>query len=133
MKKKTCIVLFVIFLFVIVLLSVLYMQKKEKKPGLTDMQKQILEVASNKVVSLGYKLNELTFEYDRDNKRWLEGYGLFLVNKNGSESDEIYESLKDHNYQAIYFYPKKQLILGGSVWVLIDKDTKQVIFVQREK
>lgn len=137
-KRSLLLILLLVILAILLILKFISFPKTTLFPqiALTEEQKYIVEIASEKTKSLGYNLDELSVFYDTDNKIWIEGYGSILANKETPEYEKLYSILEGRNYQAVYYYhrpSKHEVILGGSVWILVDKETKEVIFVQREK
>ena len=125
--KKYFLAVFVTLGALIVFIA--YMWQNNHKMKLTEEEQVIVKIATDKAVSLGYKPDELRILYDRDNKEW-NGYWNDIIAR---EDKDKYKNLTGRAFQAVCFYPKKKHTLGGSVWILLDKESKEVILVQREK
>jgi len=86
-----------------------YLKEKRAQAQRSLSKEQIIEIAKSKAEELGFNLKEMTVFYDEDNQK-LEEYPL----------------LSGRDYQAVYFTPK-ELMLGGDLWIFIDKNTGEVI------
>ncbi len=82
-------------------LAVLSESKRSDRP---------LPIAIEKAKELGFNPDEMDIRNEDKN----------------SKLDEENPTLKNRNYQAVYFSPK-QAMKGGDLWIFVDKDTGKVI------
>lgn len=107
-----------IFLLVMTLFSVISCKNDLSK-------EQILEIANRKAVTEGFNLQDLDVKYDEHNKIWSEESKMFRSTSDKSPLEQL-SRLETRNYQAIYYKPK-ELMLGGTLWVFVDRETGEVI------
>jgi hypothetical protein len=132
MKDKKRLLIVSVVLTILVVFAT-YVWKGDNKMDLTEEEQNLVQIATDKAMSLGYKPDELRILYDRENKKWNEHWDVTLASEEEMSLVDEYKNLASRDFQAIHFYPKKKYTFGGSVWILIDKGSKKVIFVQREK
>ena len=131
--RKIWILIICLVIIPLVVLLVLHKGKPNRQINLTQEQKEILEVAHKKARELGYEPDKVNFFYDVNNKAWNDTYGLAINNKEISLQNDEYKKLVGRNFQAVHYSSSKKYSLGGDIFVLIDKKTKEVIIVQRGK
>ena len=82
----------------------------------------------------GASLERSDIYFDENNVAWNKT--LDDLKTNSPDYATRFNVLTGENYQAVKIYPKKELTgltLGGVLWVLIDKETKEVILFHGEK
>lgn len=100
-------------------------------------KEQITQIAIGKAQELGYKTEDMNIIYDEGNqkiKEHLKRSGVSTYNEetktwekdSPTTPEQEYPELKDKDYQSVYFGPK-EMVLGGDVWVFIDRNTGEVI------
>ncbi|MGD9015293.1 MAG: hypothetical protein PVI33_04655 [Candidatus Omnitrophota bacterium] len=100
-------------------------------------RQEIMQIAINKAEELGYATEETVVVYDEGNLALKdcflrEGVSIYdeendeWVPQGSSTPEAEIPSLKNRNYQTVYFRTE-ELVLGGDLWILIDKDTGEVI------
>ncbi len=100
-----------------------------KKNSLT--KQQILSVANAETVSHGgLPLEEYSVYYDTNNEKWEKV--LSSLREESPDYAVRFEVLKDHDYQAV-LYDVDKYVLGGVLWVFVDRNTGKVITVYGEK
>ena len=90
-------------------------------------KEQIIEIATKEAEKEGLNLEWRTIIYDEGNKLWEEK--VKTINK---EMAPRYEFLKEENYQAVLFALKEGLI-GGDIWIFIDKVSGEVLTLYGEE
>ncbi len=119
-----------------------YLKDQKDQPNWLSKE-NILTIAISKAEEVGYKTEEMEVIYDEENrelKKHFKRTGISEYDEETSEWKPIssttpekeYPELIGRNYQAVYLGPK-ELILGGDLWVLIDKNTGEVITCIRGK
>ena len=91
---------------------------------------EIIAIASKRALAEGFNPTEMDVVYDADNTMWKE------LERSGHISDpdtaRALHSLKNRSYQAVRYMPKK-LMLGGALWVFVDKYNGEVIALYGEE
>lgn len=86
-------------------------------------KKEVMEIANKEVARLKYNIEEMKIETDEENSHWKWYISKTkLIEKN----QELETKLKNRNFWAIYYEPKKNQ-LGGDLFIFIDKNTGEVI------
>ncbi len=98
-------------------------------------EQQIIEIAINKAKPEKVNLDIREVYYDLGNKAWTRK--LVEIKKNSpdyAKSRNYFEILDTYDYQAVLFALKPDLnVLGGDLWVFVDKKTGEVITIHGEK
>ncbi len=100
-------------------------------------KEQIIQIASSKAKELGYKTEKMRITYDdgnKLNKKHFTREGESIWNEKTKKWDKVllttvkeeYPELNGKHYQSVYFSPKKAM-LGGDLWIFVDRDTGEVI------
>ena len=79
----------------------------------------------------GDSLEKSNIYFDENNVEWNKT--LDDLKTNSPDYATRFNVLTGENYQAVKIYPKEKSVLGGVLWVLIDKETKEVILFHGEK
>ena len=106
-------------------------------PNQPPSKEKIIEIAKSKAAELGYSLDSMEVTYDEGNemlKKHLRQAGVSEYNREtkdwkpveGTTPEQAHPEVKNRNYQAVYFGPKK-MQLGGDLWVYVDRETGEVI------
>jgi hypothetical protein len=107
-------------------------------------KERIIQIAISKARDLGYKTEKMNIVYDDGNKsikEHLKHIGVSTYNEKTKKWEKDlpttpgkeYPELKGKDYQSVYFGPKGSGILGGNLWVFVDKNTGEVIKYIRGK
>ncbi len=102
----------------------------------TLTKQQIIEIATRQAKAEGVGLDIREVCYDLGNKAWARK--LAGIKKNSpdyAKSRNYFKILDDHDYQAVFFALKPDLLSykGGDLWVFVDKKTGQVITIHGEE
>lgn len=84
---------------------------------------RILDVANDLAVREGSDPASMIVVYEATNKTWLEHQ--HLMSKLGGSNAQL-SALKDREYQAVGYFPTGP-VLGGVLWVFVDRSTGEVI------
>ena len=82
----------------------------------------IVKVAAAKASEEGVNLNEVSVLYDTDNVRWDKVSRTLST----PETKRHLDVLRRRDFQAVAFTPRRRM-LGGVLWVFIDRQTGRVI------
>ena len=82
---------------------------------------EIFTIADAKAKELGYDIEQMSVSFDTYNSEWND-YLKFL----GKTDRDIDERL-NQPYLAVYYAPLK-MMLGGDLWVFIDRNTGEPIY-----
>jgi len=85
---------------------------------------RIIEVASALAEQEGFNPQEMNVLYDEGNTKWDEV--RTLIEKSSGKNETAFSVLDGKNYQAVRFAPRREM-LGGVLWVFVDRDNLQVI------
>jgi hypothetical protein len=94
-------------------------------------EKAILKIANTEAEKRGHILESDNIYYDHGNKLWKEKLGY--IGKNVPDQAERLKVLDNRKYQAVHYYPKDKMTLGGLLWIFVDKETGEVITMYGEK
>jgi len=91
-----------------------------------------VKIANEELLKQGFDVTQKDIIVDKDNTLWNTRY---LSDDKFKESNQhIIKKLKNKNYWAIYYTPKRpQGLLGGEAWVFVDKNTGDVILLFKLK
>jgi len=100
-------------------------------------KEQIIEIAKSKAEELGFNLRKMDIFYDEGNqklKEHLKRIGVSVYDREtkewkpevGTTPEEEYPAIAGRDYQVIYFSPQ-ELMMGGDLWIFIDRNTGEVI------
>lgn len=112
---------------VIVLLTLFFHINCLSKPNMINFNQAVLE-AERYVSERGYKIDGLAIIGDEQNSYWVKNELKFIKKIN----PVLFSKISERKYYAICFAPK-QPMLGGAIWVFIDKDTAELIDISAEK
>lgn len=131
-KKQIGQTIFLILVFAICLLGC---KQKPKNQPLTEEQIKIIEIATKKAKSDGIDLKYREVYYDVGNEAWTRK--LDEIKKNSPDyaiRRNYFKILDAYDYQAVLLALKTdQLVLGGDIWVFVDKKTGEVITIHGEQ
>lgn len=99
----------------------------------TLTKQQIIDIATKKAKAEEVSLDIREIYYDLGNKAWARK--LAEIKKNSpdyAKSRNYFKILDAYDYQAVLF-ALKPLILGGDLWVFVDKKTGEVITIHGEE
>ena len=85
---------------------------------------EMISDAIKRSQKLGYWGRDYVAIYDEGNKEWSQA--VAVIKKISPVHYEELKILQGRNYQAVVCRPKA-VMLGGSLWVLIDKNTGEII------
>jgi hypothetical protein len=94
-------------------------------------REKIIDIANREVISRGLQLDDKEIYYDIDNVKWKDM--LSYLRENSPDFAKRYEVLEGRYYQAIVYSPKDKHVIGGVLWVFVDRKTGEVITVFGEK
>lgn len=100
-------------------------------------QDRILSISVAKAKGLGFDTGTMDITYDNNNeklKTHLKRIGVSVYDERTktwvkdppTSPEEEYPELKGKDYQAVYFGPK-DTVLGGDLWIFVDKNTGEVL------
>lgn len=87
-----------------------------------------IEIADREAMRLGYDTKVMNMEIDEQNTKWST---YILSTPSALEgARELKDALKKRKYWAVYYGPKG-LVLGGDIFIFIDRDTGEILGVLR--
>ncbi len=92
-----------------------------------EMQEKAVEIANKKAIELGYDLNIMIIDIDEENTGWNNYISYDKSHDFWKENPELRDKLMSRSYWAVYYGPNKVNQLGGDLWVVVDKETYQII------
>jgi hypothetical protein len=122
---------FITLLSVCIVLSTLLLSSAlEAREGMPVTREEAINIAKKEAVKLGYDVESMDLEIDENNTAWNK-YVKYL------ELDpDMKSQLKSTTFWAVYYGPRydpNNPVLGGDVWVLIDRSDGRVITIIRGK
>lgn len=106
----------------VVLLAVVFCYLKASNYS-ADLPPYLIDV-TKELAALGINKDDGDIVYDEQNVQW-------KIRHDGEEKPNCPE-LEGKNYYTIIYEPKG-LQLGGIVWLFVEKDTNNLLYVHREK
>ncbi len=108
-------------LLVVLLAVVFYCLKASNSSA--DLPPYLIDV-TKELATLGIKKDDGNIIYDEQNIQW-------KIRHNGEEKPN-FPKLEGKDYYTIIYEPKG-LQFGGVVWLFVEKDTNNLLYVHREK
>lgn len=97
-------------------------------------KEKIIAIANKEWEARGHDVNESIVYYDTNNKLWNEE--LFRLQKESTDYAKRFKILNKRDYQVVRYELKQEdghIVLGGVLWVFVDKKTGEVIMLHGEK
>ena len=94
-------------------------------------EKSFKDIALDYAKLKGFSILDKEVIFDTNNIEWDKALSYYK-NANPKFANQ-YSDLTDKEIQSIKIFPNNKATLGGVVWVLIDKNTKEVITFLAEK
>lgn len=92
-------------------------------------QKDIIEIANNKAIELGYDISKMEIKFDQDNKRWEK---RFIPRPISKYDRSLMKKLKNKDYQILHYsLMPVGWVRGGGLTIFVDKNNGKVIDVIR--
>ncbi len=85
--------------------------------------KNLVEIASQKAIELGYQLKDRILFFTDDNSLWKQEIESI-------EDLEFVDKLNRHDFLAVFFRPKKDE--DNNLWIFVDRKTKRIIAVRNQ-
>ena len=120
MRRSRCMGL--VLLILPVVLSILACSH-EASPGSILSHQQIVEIANQQAVSEGFNPAEMDVLCESGNRTWRR---VLRLSRTDPGKAKHFSVLDGRNYQAVRYSPK-QVMLGGVLWVFVDRHTGEVI------
>jgi len=89
-----------------------------RTPTFSKEQQLIIDAANAAVQEHGADLKKFYVVYDEGNALWRSSVGNIHV-----------PELDGHDYQLVIYAHRDKLQIGGDLWVLVDKNTREVLIV----
>ena len=88
-------------------------------------KEKILKIANKEAKTFDFTLDESEVLYDVDRAEWREN--LKFMAESDPNWPREYDLLNGRDYVIVLYRPKKTTVLGGVLWLFIDKKTGEVI------
>jgi hypothetical protein len=90
-------------------------------------KKQIIKIANEELVTglFEFDLRDYEVYYDVGNKKWADKAAHYK--KDPLDFEKRFKVLENHDFQVVRYKMKGKDVLGGVIWVFVDRKTGEVL------